>query len=432
MNAIEGLPFYALHFNEQGSPEAADVAALTAHLAEKKPKKLVVVSHGWRNDENDATALYTELFTNVSKRLKDLGEDDGSASIAAVFWPSMVLPEFSEPPQAVNGRAASAAGKTLDKDCVLVQIDQLIAVFGHEEELKKAKLLLDSLEDKDTAKRYFIEALRKAAPQPTDKIEDASDRFFSANPVAMFGKMRGAVFLPPPASSGRAQSVHDGAAAGILDAAGDAVGAAFRLVNYLTYYQMKERAGLIGQSLNAVLKPIRAQHPDIVIHFVGHSFGARVVTSAVSSGTNLAPCSLTLLQGAFSHNGFASASVWQEDGFFRAAFSKNRVSGPLIATYTKNDTAVGMMYPIASRLSGTNASALGGSNDSYGAIGRNGAIHLRPTEYGSAKELLSENANYSFEANKFSNLKADAFIHNHGDVRNPAVANVLAHVIRKN
>ncbi len=50
-----------------------------------------------------------------------------------------------------------------------------------------------------------------------------------------------------------------------------------------------------------------------------------------------------------------------------------KVNGPILITHTKNDKAVGIAYPLASRINGVKTAALGDENDPYGGIGRNGA-----------------------------------------------------------
>ena len=75
--------------------------------------------------------------------------------------------------------------------------------------------------------------------------------------------------------------------------------------------------------------------------------------------------SASFLQAAFSHNGFSPAALM--NGFFRSVIDQKRVRGAMIATHTKNDTAVGIAYPLASRISGTVAAALGDERDKYGA-----------------------------------------------------------------
>src|SRR6185312_8439269 len=79
--------------------------------------------------------------------------------------------------------------------------------------------------------------------------------------------------------------------------------AAWRLLNYATYYQMKERAGVVGKALNGVLAPVRSLRSDLAIHLIGHSFGARVVTAAADGASALRLSSLSLLHVLFYDTG---------------------------------------------------------------------------------------------------------------------------------
>jgi len=101
--------------------------------------------------------------------------------------------------------------------------------------------------------------------------------------------------------------------------------------------------------------------------------------------------SVSLLQAAFSHNGLSGGfgDGGKDKGFFRAIIDHKRVSGPIIITHTKNDRAVGIAYPLASRIAGQNAAALGDQNDPYGGMGRNGAQNTAEV-MGTAKWLEDE------------------------------------------
>ena len=59
--------------------------------------------------------------------------------------------------------------------------------------------------------------------------------------------------------------------------------------------------------------------------------------------------SVMLLQGAFSHNGFAKQGDSTDRGVFRDVIEKRKVRGPILISHTHNDKAVGVAYPIASR-----------------------------------------------------------------------------------
>jgi hypothetical protein len=78
----------------------------------------------------------------------------------------------------------------------------------------------------------------------------------------------------------------------------------------------------------------------------------------------------------------------EQDGFFRALISESRIDGPIAITYTKNDRAVGVAYPLASRIAFQKAAALGERNDPYGGMGRNGAQHTPEAEERSCRRSV--------------------------------------------
>ena len=210
----------------------------------------------------------------------------------------------------------------------------------------------------------------------------------------------------------------------IFDTADGVKAAARRLANYVTYLTMKERAGTVGLGgVGALLGLIRAKNSVIKIHLVGHSFGGRLVTAAASTFAPGTPdVSMTLLQAAYSHNGLgANYDGKKHDGFFRSVLKDKRISGPVLITHTKNDWAVGIAYPLASRVSRDTAAAIGDENDPYGGMGRNGAQHT-PEVATPLGTLLPLGRKYALKPGKVHNLRADDYINDHGDVTGPEVA----------
>ena len=94
---------------------------------------------------------------------------------------------------------------------------------------------------------------------------------------------------------------------------------------------------------------------------------------------------------------------------------------PILVTYTKNDKAVGMAYPLASRINGDKTAAFGDENDVFGGLGRNGAQQMQAGET-VAGRLLPVGSAYAFQAGKFFNLEASEFIKAHGDITGKEVA----------
>jgi pimeloyl-ACP methyl ester carboxylesterase len=198
--------------------------------------------------------------------------------------------------------------------------------------------------------------------------------------------------------------------------------AARNLLNLTTYYTMRDRAGKVGTAgIAPLLGALHAAAPDARIHLAGHSFGARAA-SAAANATDAPIHAVILLQGAFSHYGFADN--WDgngADGLFRAVPS--RLHGPLVITHTKNDKAVGLAYAIASRLAKQVAVDIGGPNDRYGGVGRNGA--LKTPEAEPPSRLQPVGGTYTFKGRRVTNLQADDFVSGHSAVTGKEVAYAL-------
>lgn len=181
-----------------------------------------------------------------------------------------------------------------------------------------------------------------------------------------------------------------------------------------SYYRMKTRAGDVGNfGLAPWLKILHEAKPHLRLHLAGHSFGARLITAAVSALPPGVIQSLTLIQAAFSQFAFDSG------GAFHNVVDPRRVTGPILITHSIRDHAVGFAYPLASRLARQNASALGDKSDTYGGLGRNGA-HNAPTV--PLADLDQIRAQITLP---MLNLQSSTIIASHGDVHHSAIANAI-------
>ena len=181
-----------------------------------------------------------------------------------------------------------------------------------------------------------------------------------------------------------------------------------------SYYRMKSRAGDVGTlGLAPWLTLLLRQKPALRLHLAGHSFGARLVTAAVSTLPPGAIQSLTLIQAAFSQFAF------EPQGRFRNVVDPRRVTGPILITHTRRDHAVGFAYPIASRLAHQNASSLGDQSDPYGGLGRNGAAGAPMVSLTDLPQIRAR------IAAPVLNLEASAVIHGHTDVHHTAITDAI-------
>ncbi len=444
MADLSGFTYCEVQFTRDGAVfDEGEVTALLDALDAQDSTDLVAISHGWNNDTNDARHLYATLFGNVAALIaggQGPGLGDRRLAVLGVLWPSK---KFAESAVTASGAAS------LDDDTIATQtamqlnlLAEALADPAATKKLQQAKRLIPRLENDPATKRKFADLVRGVLPKNAINDEDASADFFRLpgdEVVDKLGTPASAVSVPTgPADAGSAAEIgggltpppsmlgNTGGAAGIGSFLSGAQAGALQLANYATYYLMKGRSGAVGaQGLCPVLRRVRERRPAIKLHLVGHSFGGRLVASATATCADSPPLglsSLTLLQAAFSHNGFAQHFDGNRDGFFRRAITGKVVSGPVLITYTKNDMAVGQLYPLASRLAGDDAAGLGDASDPYGGMGRNGA---QKTPEAVVSALLQEDKPYQIAGGTIYNLEASPFIANHGDVTGRQVAHAL-------
>lgn len=416
---------------------AAQVAAASSGIADVTD--LLVVSHGWNNDRAEATELYDALIKSLSEVIDaDVvqGLDGRKFGVFRVLWPSK---RFADQDLIPGGGAASATAE--NNTTLLRMLESMkknpVQLGGsgidpvREVSLSRAQALVPSLESDSVARRDFVFQLRSILDPSETHLDDGSEEFFTRDPEEIFQELQATVLAPSAAITTGAAGVRSGGAAGLGDFLSGINAAARRIVNYSTYYEMKQRAGTVGRTgLSPVLRLLCDRYPKLRLHLVGHSFGGRLVTVAAHSLPPQRPAStLSLLQAAFSHNGLGrNYDGAGHDGAFRALIEEQRVSGPIVITHTKNDRAIGIAYPLASRLSRDPAAAVGDQNDPYGGMGRNGAQHT-PEADGLNGDLEEVGHTYQWKIGKVYNLKADRFIADHGDIVGHQVANAILNAI---
>lgn len=120
------------------------------------------------------------------------------------------------------------------------------------------------------------------------------------------------------------------------------------LFRALSFWVMKRRAGDVGERFGREsFVPLWAELPCAGrprLHLVGHSFGAKLLTSAVLGGVR--PQSLTLLLAAFSAFAFApDIPSFDRPGFYHRVLEEEQVRGPIVVLRSTHDRALGLFYP---------------------------------------------------------------------------------------
>jgi hypothetical protein len=446
MDNIKGIPYFEIPFDKEGR-------RLSTPSIPPGKTDFIVISHGWNNDAAAAEELYRKLFSNFAEvTADDPAFSDRKIAVIGVIWPSKKFDELMtqlEGSGTAPGGAKSlgAADQAAAENAMREAIARAAPAFddpGDAGRVAKLQALVPKLETDEDAQGEFVTILRELIDpddqnQDQHSSEDNSDIFFEGQPKLVFQNVTQNV---PASASAPVERTADGATdTSPADQIGKAQGtggffskaanAVTNLLNLGTYFEMKQRAGTVGKSGVAPLIDELANQAER-IHLVGHSFGGRVVTAAAANSKTNKLRSMSLLQAAFSQNGFSKS----RGGFFRSVIDHHRVAGPILVTNTKKDLSVGLAYPAASRISGDQASVFGGADDPFGGIGSNGAQQMEQGEISKLAESLEPVASpYKWERGRIHNLKDNRFIVDpkggdaHGFVFVPEVAWAISRAV---
>ena len=410
---IAGRPHWEVGFDENGKPNQSEADTLLRELPGKDLTDLFVFSHGWNSDRGQARRLYQLYFQQVPGLLAQGGAQDTRVGTLGVVWPSKRWADEPEPTgdgggggAAGLGDAAVPAPAAAADDGALVQ-DLKDAFPGDDRQAaldELARLLEERPEDPAALARF--QTLMKELSGDPDAEPAGEDQgelaLLTDDPEEVFGRFADAV----PRSGG-------GPAAGLGDTFGRLWDGAKEALRQLTYFEMKKRAGVVGkQGLGPLLGRIHQADPDVRIHLIGHSFGARLVSFALT-GLPDGPSpvkSLYLLQGAFSHFAFADALPMDRSRGGALKGQAARVDGPLAVSFTVHDLAVGKLYPLASMSSRDDAAGLEDRLYRWGGMGHDGAQAVAAA----VAALGPVGTAYALQPGRFLNLDGNAVINRGG------------------
>ncbi|MCJ1679673.1 serine-threonine protein kinase [Streptomyces sp. APSN-46.1] len=379
-------PYEELTFDAEGDVDRGTREA----VAGMEATDLVVFAHGWNSDRSTATRLFDRFFAPFP----GLVGPGVRLGYVGVVWPSIRFSD--EPIPDFDARGALLAepghGTALDP-----ATRRALGAFwpGREAELDRVAELLEDRPESEAAFIEFgalvrelagVEAAGAAGPVGAARAAGAVNAAEgSGGPGAGLGG--GALDVPAMFTADvlevcRAFTEALAEAGGPVGERGLSVGGGLRtlwggakeVLRQATYFEMKKRAGVVGErGLGPVLAELAGRRPALRIHLVGHSFGARVVSfslRALPDGARHVK-SLTLLQGAFSHYAFADRLPHDTGRGGALRGLQRRVDGPAVACHSPYDTSLKVFYPLASRMARDSAGLLG-FDERWGAIGHDG------------------------------------------------------------
>jgi hypothetical protein len=438
MQSIQGFDFFSLNFDEKGTLQSGDFDAFTQRAA--AASDAIILSHGFRNSASDATTLYTNFLTTFRGHLArpEFQEIAGrSYVVAGVFWPSLALPENFSPPE---GGVQSVDEDAPIRNSLLQKLQDLKTVQpDHGAQIDQAIALLSRLSDDTGAQDQFSDLLLSLTDGSELDATEGLQQIRNQQGSVLLQKLSLPLILPTQSGDGFdsgtvASFDDDGSTQSIGTFFGSILGGADTFINLTTWYVMKNRCGVVGETgVAKAVRDLKASNNNIRIHLVGHSLGGRLMAACAKSLAQdpmLQPDSVTLLEAAFSHYGFSANNGKGTPGFFRDVIAKKVVKGPLVETFSYQDTVVGLDYAVASRLAGDNTKAVGDANDEFGGIGRNGAQLTQESAVFKLKTAGAPGGPYVFQPGIVTCLDGSGgLIKDHCDVTNENVTYAFASVV---
>lgn len=362
---LEGvrMPTWLLRFDKHGAcTSPATREQLLQTLRDAPPSDLIFFSHGWNNDFVEAAELYASFLRQFEAHTAahPVGRPSGvlfAPIFVGVVWPSIWL-SFDSGPQI----AAAAEPPAADTAVVQALTDKL-AALGGEASIERVYALLALPQLDEAQARDLAGLIEPAFGTVHDEETGGGARGTSADELlSMWRAMQqaqdgGDTSVPslddwgvPPADG----TVSPGEGAAPVQAAGffsflDPRNA----LRLFSVYQMKDRAGVVGvRGVAPLLREVLEAAPAAGVHAVGHSYGCKVVLSAVCAPAPLPRplTSLLLLQPAVSHLSFADdIPRIGRPGGYRTSLTPDRVRPPILSTYSRNDFALHKTFHLALR-----------------------------------------------------------------------------------
>jgi hypothetical protein len=409
----QSFPYYIIPFDKNGACEGPRTRQ---HLIDSAANytDIYLFSHGWNNDWTVATGRYEDFINGFLQLRRERAlavPADYRPVLVGVFWPSQALAWFegeTGPDIAAADPAAQDAAVRVTTECIR---DVAEMVPGNARarfyELAQAPRLNQSearefAEMLATATAPDDEGARNDGPSADDLLAAASSIEEPEPDLDTVGTV-----------TGTNETLT--AAGGILERLDPR-----NLLKPFTVWQMKDRAGVIGaRGVAPLLEALLAQS-SARVHLLGHSYGCKVVMTAVTKPATLTRNveSALLLQPAVSHYAFAPKVPDRNvPGGFHAALK--RVNRPIVATFSPHDSALRRLFHVAVRRHDDlgELQAADGTVPKYGALGGFGP------QASNAKvvTISAVGSDYDLSGNaRIIGVDGTGVIKGHGDISQPA------------
>ncbi len=441
-------PFYIIPFDKKGRATGPNTQQqLIEEAAAGDFSDLFLFSHGWNNDWKVSTQRYRDFIAGF-QAVRDAQGIDMPAGykplLVGIFWPSTAL-VFGK----AKGPGFAAAGEDEDADSSigagLAELDEIASELASDGQVEEFHALAQQ-------ERLDPAQARRLAQLLVSLMGEQSDPF--ADPVSDGeGAMDAEAFLDAWQSLGKKEpsAVTDGAfgfpaeegfpADEAVDDSPEVAGISSldprKAVRMFTVWKMKDRAGVVGgNGVAKLLRGLLSAHGGRT-HLLGHSYGAKVVLSALCAPP--APPrqvdSVLLLQPAVNRWCFADEVPKRGGpGAYHEAPARCRL--PLFSTYTADDSALTKLFHLSVRRGkdlGEGPQLAGGELPApsiYSALGGFGPAGRAAVT--KKVELLGPSDRYDFSGGeRIYAVHADGRITGHGEISNDFTWWTLHQLVRR-
>ncbi|MEM7048168.1 MAG: hypothetical protein AAF604_00845 [Acidobacteriota bacterium] len=422
-------PFYVVPFDKAGVPTGPrTLRHLIAAAESGEFSDLFLFSHGWNNDWPTSLARYRAFFSQFQRlRQQATMARPYRPLLVGIFWPSTALvfgeekgPRFASPE--ASDEATGERLAEIDQIAALLEPSRRAAFYDlatadrlpPADALELARLVLPLLQDtedpsadaSDLTAEDLLEIWR-TVPGATEEPEEEDDEGFGM--------------------AGEDASLREGPAAAGLFSFLDPR----KPLRMFTVWKMKDRAGRVGSAGVAdLLRQLLSAAPAMASHLIGHSYGCKVVLSAIVGRQALprnAVSSLLLLQPAINFWAFAENVAGEGfAGGYRDALRV--VRQPILSTLSKHDFALRRSFHLAvtrrkKDLGEVRIAAIGGP-ERYGALGGWGPRGCPPAECETIPMPAEGEPYPSLRAGspQIFALEGSELIAGHGDITTPHTA----------
>lgn len=420
------MPTWLVRFDKDGlcvSPATAE--AFLEHLRQSDYTNVLFYSHGWNTDFADAVDQYRRFLAAFESVVARHPIPRFKPIFVGVTWPSVWLAEDAGPTMRGTDGSDSA------RDGIISEIAALMDSADRE----KLYALTDAaaLESNDA-----LELAKLLVPVMGDSPGEVDDDDPDEPGPEAADLLQGAAQLAiaegeAPIPSGQ-DPVFDPTGAPQVEITGlsDAIDPR-RIVRLFSLLQMKDRGGRVGATGVATLLRQILAATTAKVNVFGHSFGAKVMLSAICAPAALPRQvdSLLLLQPAISYLAMADRVPGRAGpGGYRLALG--RVKGPIFTTFSEMDQPLHDIFHLALRrkadIAELRISAAGAPPNKFAALGGYGPR-------ASGERFINPIPGPGVEYGDLSRLElvaldgSDNRITSHGDVANGFTAWALRHLI---